>query len=51
MDGWQRFSKTSLLDKKEFYSNLTKDITETDFKHVERVWEDFRIQNLGKYHD
>ena len=51
MDGWQRFSKTSLLDKKEFYSNLTKDIRETDFKHAERVWEDFRIQNLGKYHD
>ena len=26
-------------------------ITNTDHKHTKRVWEDFRIQNLGQYLD
>ena len=26
-------------------------ITNADYKHAERVWEDFRLQNLGQYHD
>ena len=25
MDGWESFNETSLPDKKEFYSNLTKE--------------------------
>lgn len=25
--------------------------TDADYKHVKRIWQDFRIQNLGKYHD
>lgn len=41
-----------LPDKKEFYSNLTlEDIRDADYKHVKRVWEDFKIQNLEEYHD
>ena len=52
MDSWQRFDEKPLLDKKEFYSSLTmEDITDGDFKHAERVWEDFKIRNLGEYHD
>ena len=27
-----------------------EDITDTDYKHVKRVKEDFRIQDLGDYH-
>lgn len=30
--------------------NLTmEDITNADYKHVRRVWEDFGIENLSKY--
>ena len=40
MDSWQRFNKTSLPDKKEFYSNLTMEgITDADYSHAKRVWE------------
>ena len=36
----------------EFYSNLnTEDITDVDYMHAERVCKDFKIQNLGEYHD
>ena len=42
----------SLPCKKEFYSSLTiEDITDADYKHKKRVWEDFSIKNLGEYHD
>ena len=43
---------TSLLDKKELHSSLAiENITNTDYKHVERAWEDFGIQNLGLYYN
>ena len=39
LDSWQRFNKTSLPDKKEFYNNLNmEDITDSDYKHAKRVW-------------
>ena len=48
MDGWERFNETSLPAKKEFYSNLTMEsITDVDYKHTKRVWEDFLLQNIG----
>ena len=38
---------TSLSDKKDLHSSLAiENITNTDYKHVERAWEDFGIQNL-----
>ena len=52
MYSWQKFNETPMPDKKGFYSNLTmEDITDADYKHTERVWENCRIQNLGEYHD
>ena len=52
MDDWQRLNETSLLDKKEFYKNLTMiNITEAEYKHANRAWNDFRIQNWDEYHD
>ena len=42
MDSSQRFSET-LLDKKEFYSNLIiEDITFEDSKYAKKVREDFQ---------
>ena len=27
------------------------DITDFDYRHAEKVWKDFKIENLGEYHD
>ena len=52
MDWWERFNETPLPTMKEFYSHLTMEsITNSDYKHAKRVWEDFELQNLGQYHD
>ena len=48
----QRFNDTSFSEKKLFFSNMTiLNITDTDYKHSKRVWRDFKIPNLGNYHD
>ena len=39
MNSWQRFNEKSILDKKEFCSNLTmENMTDADYKHRKRVW-------------
>ena len=36
-DSWERFDETSLLDKKDFYSELSnEDITDKDYEHYEK---------------
>ena len=52
MDSWERIDETSLPKKEDFYSNLNmEDITDADYNHAEKVWKDFKIKNLGDYHD
>ena len=52
MDSWGRFKETELPDKESFYSELNKEsITDEDYVHAQKVWEVFKIKNLGKYHD
>ena len=52
MDSWERFNKTSLLDKKDFYSELNnEDSTDKDYEHYQKVWKVFGIKNCGEYHD
>ena len=52
MDSWQRFHEESLPDKESFYRNLhLENITDEDYEHAQKVWEIFKIKNLGKYHD
>ena len=44
LDSWQRFNKTLLPDKKEFYNNLNmEDVTDSNYKHAKRVW---KVSNL-----
>ena len=52
MDCWERFDKTLLHEKKDFYNNLNiKNITVVDYRHAKRIFKEFKINNLGDYHD
>ena len=52
MESWERFDETSLPDKKTFYSELNwKEITDKDYMYAQKVFEKFKLRNLGEYHD
>ena len=52
MDSWERFNKILLPDKKFFYSELNlEDITDKDYAHAQKVFEEFKLKNLSNYHD
>ena len=52
MDSFSRFNENQLPKREEFYSVLNDtDISEDDYKHAQKVWDAFKIRNLGKYHD
>ena len=52
IDSWERFDETSLSEKKAFYNSLTMEgITGVDYRHAKRVYKEFKINNLGDYHD
>ena len=52
MDSFERLSETKLPDKEKFYSSLSgKGITDEKYAHAQEVWETFRCQNLGDYHN
>ena len=52
MDNWERFNETSLPNKKSFYSNLNmENIEDIDYRHVNNIFEIFKLNNLGEYHD
>ena len=52
MDSWKRLKEESLPDKESFYSKLNNEhITDEDYAHAQKVWDAFKIKNLGKYHD
>ena len=52
MDSREKFNETELPDKESFYSELNKEgITYEDYVHAQKVWDVFKIKNLGEYHD
>ena len=52
MDNWERFNETSLPSKESFYSNLNmEDIDDVDYRHGNNVFNKFKVNNLGDYHD
>ena len=52
MDEWEKFHETSLFEKEDFYSHLNiEDITDADYVHPKRVCKDFKIKELGEYHN
>ena len=52
MDSWKRFDETSLPDKKAFYSELyLENITNEDYIHSQKIFEELQLKNLGDYHN
>ena len=52
MDNWERFNETSLPSKESFYSNLNmEDIDGIDYRHGNNVFNKFKLNTLGDYHD
>ena len=52
MDSWDRFKKTSLPSIERFYSSLNMSgISDSDYEHACSIWQEFRIRNMGEYHD
>ena len=55
MDTWivgKDLIKPHFQKKKTFYSKLyLKDITDEDYIHVEKVFEEFKLKKLGEQYD
>ena len=52
MDSWERFNETALPNKKAFYSKLYLEVnTGEDYIHAQKVFEEFKLKDLGEYHD
>ena len=52
IDNWERFNETSLPSKESFYSKLNmEDIDDIDHRHGNNVFNKFKLNNLGDYHD
>ena len=52
MDNWDKFNETSLPSNESFYSNLNmENIDDIDYRHGNNVFNKFKLNNLGDYHD
>ena len=52
MDNWERFNEISLPSTESFYSNLNmENIEYIDYRHGNNVFNKFKLNNLGDYHD
>lgn len=52
VDGPSKLTETRLPAREEFYSILNQEqISESDYEHAELVWNTFKCQTLGDYHD
>ena len=52
VDSWERFNETTLPNKKAFYSKLyLEDITDEDYMHAQKVFEELKLKNLVQKHD
>ena len=52
IDSWKKINENTLPPKEAFNSKLNLEgISNADYQHVKKVWETFKIKNLGEYHD
>ena len=52
MNSCEKFNETSVPIKEDFYSHLNmEDIEDIDYRHGNNVFNNFKLNNLGDYHD
>ena len=52
MNNFERFDERKLPNKEHFYSTLNeKHISDKGHEHALRIWNEFEMKNMGKYHD
>ena len=52
MDSFEKFNKTELPTKEEFYSILNNEhISDKDYCHAKKVLNTFQLQTMGEYHN
>ena len=52
VDSWERFDQILLPNKEDFYSSLNMEgIRDVDYRHVKKVLKEFKMSNVGDYHD
>ena len=52
MSSWDKFEEMKLPPKEAFHSNLNmSDISKCDYEHAQKVWKEFKLKNLGEYHN
>ena len=52
MDSFNRFSEKKLPTKDDFYIILNdQHISDTQYVHAIKVWNTFKLKNMGEYHD
>ena len=52
LSSWDKFEESQLPPIEAFYSSLNmSNVSKGDYEHAQRVWKEFRIHNLGEYHD
>ena len=52
MDFFEKFNKTELPTKGDFYSILNNEhITDKQYEHAQNVWNTFKLKSMGEYHD
>ena len=52
MGSWERSIETTLPNKKAFYNELNfRDITDKDYAHAQKLFEEFKLKDHGDYHN
>ena len=51
MDNWERFNETSLPSKESIFNLYTEEMDDIDYRHGNNVFNKFKLNNLGDYHD
>ena len=52
MDSFDRFNKTKLPEKQDFYSIVNNEhISDEQYQHAQTVWNTFKLRNMGDYHN
>ena len=52
MNGIEKFSEEKLPPKEKFFLKLNDcGISDEDYEHAQKVWKEFKIKNMGEYHD